>query len=431
MPEESVACRLQRELCKNRNYMHKRILCAVSGGEDSMTMLHLLCAVQEELDLKLAVATLHHGIRSEAEKERQLVKSFCEAHNIPFFTARAVLAKGGDGRTSEQTARRCRYAFLDHTAKKWKADAIALAHHREDQAETVLLRILRGTGMRGIAGMAVEHGRYWRPLLHVPKDWIHEYAQEQKIPFLQDASNLDTAYLRNRIRHELLPLLRDYQPQIVAHLASLAEVARQDEQALSTFAGQRWEALARYRLAKRGISLQRKGFCTELPAIQYRLVCMCLAFLGQRDYTRSAVERTIEAIKLGKKTDLGHGIVAEGKGAYASFYFPIATQQIVPAGPHAILSALNAGLSCESAPGLVVRTRRDGDVCANGKPLSECYKKKGIPYWVREVVPVLAEKNKVLWAPFGIASERAVAYIGDTVVFSNGETSAGKGHDLR
>jgi tRNA(Ile)-lysidine synthase len=208
-------------------------LVAVSGGADSVALLVLLHGLAKRFSWRLTVAHLDHGIRSRAAAggDAAFVAALAKRLKIPCVVGRArvpALARRR-GISLEMAAREARYAFLVRTARTVKADVIATAHTADDQVETILLKLLRGAGRGGLSGMAaattVGGIPLLRPLLEVSRREIESLLREQQIPWREDESNRDPAFLRNRVRHELLPLLeRDYNPNIRATLLRSREV---------------------------------------------------------------------------------------------------------------------------------------------------------------------------------------------------------------
>lgn len=170
---------------------------AVSGGVDSMALLHLL---HQTGDYQLVVAHLDHGIREDSSKDRQLVEVTSEKLGLPFVFQEVRLGQG----TGEAVARKARYDFLDDVVRSTKAQALITAHHQDDVLETAILNMLRGTNRRGLTSLQSREGRL-RPLLKIPKSALQEYAQIHNISWREDASNRDEAYARNYVRHKLLP----------------------------------------------------------------------------------------------------------------------------------------------------------------------------------------------------------------------------------
>ncbi len=194
-----------------------RLVVGVSGGVDSMVLLHLLDAYRQELNLFLIVAHVNHGLRpEESEKEAGLVRQVCNQLGLPFEYGQFDVRKFRKirGMSLQEAGREVRFRFFRGMLSKYSATKLALGHHADDQVETVLLRWIRGTGLRGLRGMLpVREGWVIRPLLESWKHEIESFARDQGIPFLADSSNLKPAYLRNRIRLKLIPFIeKEFQP---------------------------------------------------------------------------------------------------------------------------------------------------------------------------------------------------------------------------
>lgn len=206
------------------------ILVGVSGGPDSTALLHILHTVAPSFRLTLAVAHFNHGIRpGAAEEDAVFVQKMADRLNLPFFLGQAsVLTPSG---SLEEQARDARYAFFKSLMDKHGQTKIALGHHKDDNAEAVLINLLRGSGIRGLAGIPPmrNHGVV-RPLIRLSRAEILDYLDKNRIPFVEDATNENQAYLRNRIRHHLMPLLQDtYSSNIVDILNRTADLCREEE----------------------------------------------------------------------------------------------------------------------------------------------------------------------------------------------------------
>ncbi|MGZ3525757.1 MAG: tRNA lysidine(34) synthetase TilS, partial [Thermodesulfobacteriota bacterium] len=208
-----------------------RLIVGVSGGVDSMVLLHLLNACREAFDLSLIVAHVNHGLRPvESEKEAELVQKEAARLGLPFeygqFNVKEFQKRGG--LSPQDAARRVRFHFFHNLLQKHHAQKIALGHHADDQVETVLLRLIRGSGLQGLKGMLpIRDGKVIRPLLGVWEEEIQSFAMEKKIPFLSDSSNLKKDYLRNRIRLALIPMMeREYQPNFKEILLRTSNILR-------------------------------------------------------------------------------------------------------------------------------------------------------------------------------------------------------------
>ena len=228
-----MSCDLYAVFLKNLEAMsvtpQNRIMAAVSGGPDSMALLHLLWRFNPK---KVGVFHLNHGFRETAAQEAAFVREYAEKLGVPVqletYDITGYLAQSGESK--QAGARKIRYRLMNNYAEANGYHRIALGHHGDDQAETVLMRILRGAGLHGLGGIPPRRETYIRPLLNIYKQEILQYCHEQDVPYVIDESNLEPVYLRNKIRQQLLPLLeREYNSEIKAQLVQLADLAREDE----------------------------------------------------------------------------------------------------------------------------------------------------------------------------------------------------------
>ena len=203
-----------------------RLLVAVSGGIDSMVLLHVLSRLGERLGLTLFAEGVDHGLRAEAGAELDRAERFAEQLGVPFGRTRVNVPMGGN---LQARARSARYAALRARARELGVSLIATAHQADDRAETVLLRLLRGTSPRGLGVLPVLSGDLVRPLIRARRADIEAHARRHQVPFSEDPSNRDARFLRARVRHELMPLLAELAPGIVNSLTALADEVAQAE----------------------------------------------------------------------------------------------------------------------------------------------------------------------------------------------------------
>lgn len=210
----------------------EKVLVGVSGGPDSMTLLHLLWTFQEKLKIKLFVAHLDHMFRDEESREdARFVKKVCDNWGIPFFDEMIDVPSyiKKTGFSPEDAARRVRYSFYERLKKRLEIQKIALGHNRDDHEETVLMNILRGTGLEGLVGIDPVRDCYIRPLIEIPRTVIEDYLKKCNIPYRIDKTNLQPDYFRNSLRLELIPLIKEkYCPHLGKSLRRLADVTRYD-----------------------------------------------------------------------------------------------------------------------------------------------------------------------------------------------------------
>jgi tRNA(Ile)-lysidine synthase len=207
------------------------VIVGYSGGADSTALLHLMTRLQGEFNLRVHAAHLHHGMRPEADDDVRVCEAVCAGLGVPLHVERVdVPALAQAQRVSlEEAGRNARYAFFDRLARELNAVAVALAHTRDDQIETILINLLRGTGPRGLCGMPYKRDHIIRPLLDATRAQTHQYCAAHGLPTIFDSTNLDPHQLRRRVRMELIPLLRDLSPAFDRHLLRLADILENEE----------------------------------------------------------------------------------------------------------------------------------------------------------------------------------------------------------
>ncbi len=217
---------------------HKRICVALSGGSDSVALCHFLLANREKYSFSLSAVNCEHGIRGEESVNDSLfVKSFCESLNIPlFFFSENCIEKAKREKISLETAaRNFRYRAFDKILKEGKADVIATAHHANDNAETVLFNLARGSALSGLKGISDREG-FVRPLINVTKGEIEEYIKENSLPYVTDLTNFSEDYTRNFFRLNVLPQIEKAVPSAIKNIARFSEIAKEDDEFLYSLA---------------------------------------------------------------------------------------------------------------------------------------------------------------------------------------------------
>lgn len=254
------------------------VIVAHSGGADSTCLIDSMKRLEDELEIRFASAHFNHGIRGDsANRDAGFVKKMADKLSIPFFCAegdvRALAEK--EGLSLEDAARRARYNFFETLPSQFEdvpvhKVKIALGHTADDQAETVLMRLLRGSGPKGLAGIPPIRGKYIRPLIEIRRDRIVEYLQSRGLEWVEDETNRSTEFLRNRIRHELMPvLIRDYNPKIVDTLSRTARAMSETADLLSLQAA---ELLKECKIEKDEALIPRKLLNETHPAMALSLI---------------------------------------------------------------------------------------------------------------------------------------------------------------
>ncbi|GAB4380666.1 MAG: tRNA lysidine(34) synthetase TilS [Calditrichia bacterium] len=262
----------------------EKVLLAVSGGVDSMVLLQLMLSWRQRLKIEVGVVHLNHGIRGEAaDRDEELVAHRCRTLGVPFFGLRQSVPQyaAEHNLTMEEAGHRLREKLFGEVAEEQRYDKIATGHHQDDQAETVLMRLLRGSGLQGLAGIRLKKGCWIRPLLFATRKDIQDYAEKNQIPFCLDRSNLDTRILRNKIRLELLPLLQNqYNPGVSRHLNDLAAVLREWDDYIENECKKALES-GILRVFKNKIHLDTTRFNLYFSWLKIRLLDHILALLSK------------------------------------------------------------------------------------------------------------------------------------------------------
>ncbi len=269
-----------------------KYIVAVSGGVDSVVLLNMLSNMP---NVELIIAHFDHGIRGDSADDAKFVAKLAKSYGMPFETQRIELGP----ETSEAEARDARYAFLKKVQKKYHASAILTAHHQDDVLETVVINLTRGTGRRGLSSLKSSEGVI-RPLLHMTKADLSKYAEEHSLTWREDSTNTDTKYLRNRIRHELLPKAgEDWRRQMLGHVHKAHEVNQKLEREI--------EGMLSRKLVRDQAAIQRKWFVGLPHSLATEVVHALLRKLSISDIDRHLIERLTIGIKTaapGKKLDI-------------------------------------------------------------------------------------------------------------------------------
>lgn len=428
------------------------IVVAVSGGPDSVALLHVMEEISRlHLRLRLICAHVHHGFRpEESDEEAVLVRELAQKLNIPFEMARVdvPLYMKATGKGSQEAARELRYRFLHETAARYGAQTIALAHHADDQAETVMLHLLRGSGPGGLSGMRFvrreKNVQLIRPLLRMYKTDLIRVCEEQQFRYAVDSSNEQRKYRRNAIRLDVLPFLGQYNEQLVPSLNRLAEMMSAEDEHMDTEARRAYEALVHNEGGRFVIKVAAFGELTV--ALQRRLIKLILSYLPSD--SENVDFHKVEAVRRGMiqyhpttwHLDLGgttiamreydtasflrgereqHGTASTGyhyeiQGVSDSGFIrlpasrgEIRWQRCTDSSAFCIPAGSNEVVLDESAlifP-LIVRTRMPGDTMQlmglNGsKKVKDIFIDDKIPPSLRSLIPLVCDgSGAVLWIP--------------------------------
>ena len=270
----------------------EKILLGVSGGPDSIAMLSALYEIQKEkiIDFNIYVAHINHGIRENAKIDEEFVKEFCKKRDIECFVLKTnikeIAKKNKKG--IEETGREIRYKFFEEIRDKTSADKIAIAHNKKDNAETIIMNILRGTGISGLCGMELIQNNYIRPLLYETREKIEEYLKDKKIEPRIDETNFENEYTRNKIRNIVLPYIqKEFNPNFINALDRLSVIVKEENDYLEKITNQTYKDILVeenlkpekdvYKLEDLPtIILDLKKFCNLDKVIQKRIILFAI-----------------------------------------------------------------------------------------------------------------------------------------------------------
>ena len=381
-----------------KDYRGEAIVCAVSGGADSMALLWGLYLLKDKLNISLSAAHFNHHLRGEeSQRDEAFVRGFCADYKIPLTVGGEQVVAGPKG--LEAAAREARYAFL-----KGLPGSIATAHTADDNAETILMHLVRGTGLKGLGGIAPVNGKLIRPMLDITRAEVLIFLEEYSIPYVEDSSNGGDDFLRNRLRHHVMPLLKQENPSLSQNLSAMALRLRQDEQALTA-------------AAEKSYTIDVNQLRTMEPAIRSRVLSQILLDAGVKEPEGAhigAMERLVFSQNPSARAAFPGGVV------FARNYDTLraisetntlAEQEITCPGVYEIANMKLTLLPNESAERtkmsfaftpkgrMVVRARRSGDtirLLGGTKSLKKLFVDEKIPAAERESIPVLADEEGVL-----------------------------------
>ncbi len=425
------------------------VVCAVSGGADSICLLHRLNQLRAIRPFTLVAAHYNHHLRgAESDRDEAFVKRWVEdwcgpdpAAGQPPLPAVRLITGGGDvsgeakrlGLGLEETARRMRYAFLEEAARAVGADRIATAHTADDNAETVLLHLIRGSGLQGLTGIRPRQGRLVRPLLTTTRREIEDYLELYHIPHVEDSTNQDDAYTRNQVRHQVIPLLDEINPWFVPRMADTIRYLRSDNDYLSAQAA----AVARRSrpAGDGGLSISAALLASQPDPIAVRIVSCLLGRLGEFQF-RAAHLTAVVALSRSPApsgaVSLPHSLTA--RRVYGELILVRGARRSPPFAPvslsvpgEAVLPSIGWTIACRRAEApeqppdtpdhffldpsrltgpLVIRPRLTGDTITLPRRRAKTVKKllidAKVPRWDRDRLPLLADASGPLWlAGFG------------------------------
>ncbi len=436
-----------------------QVVAAVSGGADSTAMLLCLHLLQQELEVSLSVLHVNHSIRlEEAKRDAAFVADLCDRLSVPFRLVKVdVPALAREQKCSlEEAGRMARYQALEEESKRLGGAKIAVAHQREDQAETLLLRLCRGSGLAGLSAMAPVRGKIIRPLLETSRSDILRFLEQHQQPFCEDATNASLVHTRNRLRHQVLPLLEDIHPKAGRHLSQTAALLAEENAYLDALAKQAAKGCLEDVDGQKQLLLT--PFLKEEAVMRRRIFSLVLAQMGEGMLTNitqahyEALEGLLQ-LQSGKQVVLPHGVVVQ-----KSYDRLLWRKASVPKQPYCYLlhweeplfvpeanlwvlaskkmeknqvfssQCYTKWMDCDKIKDtLAIRSRQAGDyvtLSSGGrKKLKDYFSDEKIAQPIRNQVPLLAEGSRIWWVIghrfFGDAAKEGTKETGSITIWED------------
>lgn len=399
-----------------------KITAAVSGGADSMSLLCILNTLKDEYGFSLTAAHFNHKLRgAEADRDENFVKKECEKLGIPLFIGSADVKKYAKehSESTELAARNLRYEFFESL----DTDFVATAHNNDDNLETVIMNLSRGSALKGLCGVPVKRGKYIRPLLYCTRAEIENYCSENGIDFVTDSTNLTDDCTRNIIRHNAVPVLKSLNPNVCESLNKTVSALKADEEFIGSIAGKI------YALSVSDGKLSAEKFKCEHKAVKSRVAERYLRSIGaETDFYH--IDKLLEladgkfdrlSVSNGITLKNSYGIIAPETDKKAVFVTEIEEKSPAFLKKDGKVNnlLLKNSLDCDKIIGhLTVRTRLEGDKITFAhrkvsKSLKKLFIEDKIPLYLRDSIPVIADDNGVVWV-YGYGADKRVLPDGET-----------------
>lgn len=374
----------------------ERIICALSGGADSVALVWAMYLLQDKLQIHLEAVHFNHGLRGdESDADESFVRAFCRRYEIPLHVGRGTVIAGKKG--LEAAAREARYDFFRTLNGK-----IATAHTADDNGETVLMHMVRGTGLKGLGGITPKADGLIRPMLTVTRQEVLNFLEEYHLSYVQDSTNDSDDFLRNRLRHHVLPILQKENPCLSLSLSQMALRLRKDEENLA-------------QLAREKKTLKVEALRNMPDAIRSRVLAEILEDFGVKEPSAQQIKRLEDVVyspKPSAKAEFPNGV--EIGRCYGTFQLLHRTEdfcQALPCPGRVALIAKGLQVTCRPiqagenigfvpSGSLVVRSRKEGDrirLSGGTKSLKKLFIDKKIPASVRNQILVISDDLGVIW----------------------------------
>ncbi|HHX63063.1 MAG TPA: tRNA lysidine(34) synthetase TilS [Epulopiscium sp.] len=409
---------------------NQHIVIGVSGGADSICLFHILKSLQEEYNLKLTVAHINHGMRQEAAEDAAFVEALCVDWGVPYKEHQChIVQLAKEQKISEEVVgRNERYQFFEKIRLEYNADKIAVAHTMNDQAETMLMRLIRGSGVTGLGAIMAQRDLIIRPLLMVSREDVEQYCHVNGLAFKEDITNKMAIYTRNKLRLQVLPILKkEFNPKIIEAVSQAAAQLQETESYLEIQTKLAYESMAhKY---KKGYSIQIEPLLSFHPVIQSRIIRMAIEnHVGDlKDINHQNIKDVLSLVEKqsGKSIHIGNQCVAIREHGYIRIINeekPLAYSRNLALGINKIVecnkkvemilldnskikqryqNTYTKNIDYDKISGnLQIRNRQVGDriLLKNGsKKLKDFFIDEKIPKTCRDDIIVIADQSNIIW----------------------------------
>ncbi len=431
-----------RQFLCDKNY--KKILVALSGGADSVCLLHILKTLEPEFDFEIYAAHVNHMLRNkESNRDEVFVLNLCKKWNIECFSKCFDISKiAKENKESIETAaRNVRYSFFEILCKKHGIDALATAHHLDDNIETVLMHFIRGSGLKGLSGISeVNNKGIIRPLINITRDEILNYISENNLEYVVDSTNNQTIYHRNSIRHELIPVLLNYNPNFKKSLSRNIKLYKASDTFIQSFADAEFDKLVKK--DRYGLSFNLSDLKEKDEIIRYYIIARAVKESANGFVADAERIFDIDKCLFKEHTNISVGKHLKVYVLYDRVYFVLEKEKdenIYPLYLNKELNIKGAGITFVSALAtsknnkknciylsrkkiegkqLYIRFKDDGDCFypagfGHKKSLQDFFVDNKIPSFMRESIPLLLVEDEIVWVCGYRADERFVADDGE------------------
>jgi len=406
------------------------VLLAVSGGVDSMVMLHLFQALRPSWELNVHIAHVNHQLRGkESLQDEKFVRQAAQALGLPYHGKRVNTLEYAHSRrlSKQEAARELRYQFFEDVRKAVGAASVATAHQADDNAETVLLNALRGTGIRGLAGIPVRRdpGKIIRPLMFARRTEVEAYAGSRSIPYRTDSSNDSTEYTRNYLRKAIIPLLTEVRPDVVESLNRISRMMRQLDEKIGRELDDRWQTLCRLdEMGRTTVSIP--VLLSEPAFLREEIALRLLRSLGVESHA-ATVRRILDlcshptghSLQLSRRLTVfrdrdrlvvaasaprqpfHHQVNFGGRYTFPTFEFSVSDPIPPPAHLDSARTTEFADADCLGAS-LILRSWNEGDWfiplgMRSKKKLSDFFTDEKVPVFEKPTIPILEYEGEIVW----------------------------------